>query len=55
MLTQEQYEYLDDALLRKPTVKPREALYPLDDGHQPVHLQCQVTAMHLETVKGWGA
>ncbi|MBX7489841.1 hypothetical protein K3177_15135 [Qipengyuania sp. GH25] len=55
MLTQEQYEYLDNALRINPTVKPRQSAYPFDDGHKPIHTQCQVTAMHLERTRGWAA
>jgi len=55
MLTQDQYRYLDHALRLKPTVRPRTAPYPLNDGHTPTHQQCQLTAIHLEETQGWGA
>lgn len=55
MLSQDQYRYLDNALRTKPTVRPRNAPYPLSDGHVPIHQHCQITAMHLETTCGWGA
>lgn len=55
MLTYAQYLYMDSALRFRRTMKPRVAPYPLNDGHIPVHRQCQVTAMHLEVSYGWGA
>ena len=55
MISYDQYRYLDDALRMKPTVRPLIASYPLNDGHTPTHQQCQITAMHLETNRGWGA
>lgn len=55
MLNQDQYCYLDNALRMKLTVRPDIAAYPVNDGHIPAHLQCQVTATHLETTRGWGA
>lgn len=55
MLTRHQYEYLDSVLRTNPTVRPRTAQYPFHDGHSPQHQQCQVTAMHLEITRGWGA
>jgi len=55
MLRKDQYGYLDNALRMKPTLRPRTAPYPLSDHHTPTHQQCQITAMHLETTRGWGA
>lgn len=55
MLNREQFAYLDDALRRKPTIVPRLAPYPLNDGHVPEHRTCQLTAMHLERTQGWSA
>lgn len=55
MLDMDQYQYLDEVLRRNPTLTPRVASYPLNDGHVPTHQQCQRTAMHLETTCGWGA
>lgn len=55
MLTQEQFFYLDGALRCRPTVKSYERIYPFNDGHKPKHLECHVTAMHLEHTKGWRA
>lgn len=55
MLTMEQYRYLDGVLQANLTVRPRTASYTFDDGHTPIHLQCHVTANHLETMRGWRA
>jgi hypothetical protein len=55
MISYRQYCYLDAALKTRPTVRPDVAAYPLDDGHTPAHLKCQVTAMHLEKNYGWRA
>ena len=55
MLSQDQYRYLDNALRMRPTVRPHLAPYPLNDDHLPTHQQCQVTAVHLESRRGWNA
>lgn len=55
MISYDQYRYLDDALKYKPTVRPQIAAYSLEDGHTPTHAQCQITAMHLESSRGWRA
>ncbi len=55
MVSEEQYNYLNDVLQKRATVRPTISQYMFDDGHVPAHRQCQVTAMHLETRYGLGA